>query len=463
MRCGAAVLAGVALIVAVAGTFKAGGGEGGGGASGLLSWTIPLASENPAAAAALGNVAAISAKSSFDARSRRTPQEMQTEIREQRRVGGLNGEEEKGGERWERRERKGERREWEGEEKRTTRGLGRLKVRDCATWSSYCQEELAKEWMSSLGDQEMEEERTRGSNERAASRRLDDERSGEHRDRGDEEEERERERGGRRREEERREEGMRGGGVRRERERREGGGGRAGLQWGRQERTISWPKGRREEGPARGDRRREEQEGRSRQQQEEEVGHRHQPLLSSSGSLGAQQEPEGDAKEKHKKKMLGIAHFTMPHLPAETAVWVANQVASRASGFVTNPARAVVTDVDTRAKEAFKQGTKVVVMRRQDEGFFPKPLGQDWASKQRVMKRRNAELDANSKLTKDGMEMMDIERERQRIAAEMARQGALARMEAKHHQGSSQGLLSKVEALKGAIAQLERERDKRQG
>ena len=457
MRTGAALVAGMALILLATASWSQGESRAtaqGGQEGELLSWTIPLASENPAAAAALGNVAATSAKRSMHARP----------------GGWGSGEQERdldeggrGARREEDHRREGDRRERRGDydyrdhdtedSERSDERRGSLKVRDCATWSRYCQEQLAKEWLdrrNSHDDDEMQQQRPRLSDNRRFGSQRDERAYPEQGSRRDEENDGDR-----------REEGREYG----EEREREAAGGRRGERWGRQERTMHWP--RRSPGAQEEDDKanRGQEGGRGvvggRQQQQQQ-----QPSLHASTTSDQQATQQGagyNHEEERRKKLLGIQHFTMPHLPAETAVWVANQVADRANGFVKNPGAPAVTDVDAKAKKAYKQGTDMVVLRRQDEGFFPRPLGEDWAAKQRAMKRSNAVLDSNIRLTRPGAEMADIVREhRQRVAtiqpeADVRKAQAIRRVEAKHASESEIALVSKAEALKRAIAEVERQ------
>jgi hypothetical protein len=458
MRTGAALMAGMALILLSTGSWRQGESRAmaqGGQEGELLSWTIPLASENPAAAAALGNVAATSAKRSMHAR----PAGWGSGAQERDLVEGGRGgrgveDHRREDDRRERRRDYDDRDHDRGYGERSDERRGSLKVRDCATWSRYCQEQLAKEWLdrrNSHDDEEMQQQRPRLSDNRRFGSQRDERAYPERGSRRDEENDGDR-----------REEGREHG----EERRREAEGDRRGERWGRQERTIDWPRrgARAEEEEGTANRGQEGSRGfvGGRQQQQQQ-----QPSLHASSTSpdqeAAQQGAGYNHEEESKKKLLGIQHFTMPHLPAETAVWVANQVADRANGFVKNPGAPAVTDVDAKAKKAYKQGTDMVVLRRQDEGFFPRPLGEDWAAKQRAMQRSNAVLDSNIRLTKPGAEMADIVREhRQRVAtippqADVRKAQAIERVKAKHASESEIALVSRAEALKRAIAEVERQ------
>lgn len=74
---------------------------------------------------------------------------------------------------------------------------------------------------------------------------------------------------------------------------------------------------------------------------------------------------------------LALDYFHLNSLPAATAVRFAKREVAGAMASPAQPSQGLL-DVDERAKQAFEQGTKIVVSRRQKAGILPMPINKGW-------------------------------------------------------------------------------------
>jgi len=82
---------------------------------------------------------------------------------------------------------------------------------------------------------------------------------------------------------------------------------------------------------------------------------------------------------------LAMDYFHLSSLPAATAVRFAKREVIGAMAKPASPPSGLLT-VDQRAKQAFRQGTDVVVKRRQKAGILPMPINKAWSYENKKIK-----------------------------------------------------------------------------
>ena len=87
--------------------------------------------------------------------------------------------------------------------------------------------------------------------------------------------------------------------------------------------------------------------------------------------------PDVELPSRTTRNGLALDYFHLDSLPAATAVRFAKREVAGAMAMPTAPS-AGLRSVDEMAKQAFKQGTAIVVSRRQKAGILPMPINKGW-------------------------------------------------------------------------------------